>query len=259
LDFDSLHSIIRLQKHNPALTLYRLFWAAVDWIYPPYCPGCQKFGERWCADCIKQTPRMGSEICPVCGDISPGAELCSRCIACEQSFDALRSWGIFAGPLREAIHQLKYKRNIALGDSLSVHLHDKLNELAWPVDLICPVPLSSARMEERGYNQSAELARPLALAAHIPYRPKAIRRIRETRPQVGLNMNERKQNILDAFLAESKIVYDRSILIIDDVATTGSTISSCALAARQAGARKVYGLTLARATFQADLESSQGA
>lgn len=248
------------RKANPAYTLYRLFWTAIDWLYPPICPGCQKSGERWCVNCQRSITRPGDQICPVCGDQSPEARKCPRCTACTPSYDALRSWGIYAGPLREAIHQLKYQKNIGLGECLAVHLMQAYREMGWQVDLLCPVPLSTSRLQERGYNQAAELARPLALALGIKYQPKSVTRIRETRPQVGLNAQERQQNIRHAFRADEKIVRGRSVLMIDDVATTGATLSACAEAMRSAGARQVYGLTLARAAFYtSDLESPPGA
>ncbi len=248
------------RKANPAYALYRLFWTAIDWLYPPTCPGCQKSGERWCADCQRSISRLGDQICPICGDLSPAGSLCPRCSASKPPFDALRSWGIYAGPLREAIHQLKYQKNIGLGECLAAHLVQAFREAGWQVDLVCPVPLSTARLQERGYNQAAELARPLALALGIAYRPKSITRIRETRPQVGLNALERQQNISNAFRADEKTVQGRSVLMIDDVATTGATLSSCADALRSAGARQVYGLTLARAAFSiSDPDSPPGA
>jgi competence protein ComFC len=187
------------------------------------------------------------------------ADLCPRCKASPPPYDALRSWGVFSGPLREAIHQLKYQKNIAMGDSLAPHLLDVLKSTHWQIDLISPVPLSQGRLLERGYNQSAQLARPLALAMGLPYKPAALRKIRETRPQVGLNAREREQNIQGSFAADPKLVNNRSLLVIDDVTTTGSTIAACADAARRAGASHVYGLTLTRPVINPDDNPSQGA
>jgi ComF family protein len=185
-------------------------------------------------------------------------DICPRCKASPPPFDALRSWGIHSGPLREAILQLKYQKNIAMGDSLAPHLLEVLKSTQWQIDLISPVPLSQNRIAERGYNQSAELARPLALAMGLPYQPAALRKIRETQPQVGLNAREREQNIQGAFAANPKLVHNRSLLVIDDVTTTGSTISACAEAARLAGASRVYGLTLARPVIKTDVKTSLG-
>ncbi len=110
-----------------------------------------------------------------------------------------------------------------------------------------PVPLSADHAWERGYNQSTLLARPFALHLRIPLRPCALRRTRITQAQVGLNAQERRENVSRAFMADPRDVAGKSILIVDDVTTTGATMQACAQALRDAGARYVYGLTLARA------------
>jgi predicted amidophosphoribosyltransferase len=102
-------------------------------------------------------------------------------------------------------------------------------------------------MRERGYNQVSFLALPLALALGIPYKPKGLTRIHETNTQVNLSASERLRNVMGAFIADSSIVENKTVLVIDDVATTGSTISACTEALVDAGAKEVYGLTLARA------------
>jgi ComF family protein len=159
----------------------------------------------------------------------------------------MRSWLIFEGPIRHAIHKLKYYRNMALGDALSKHLAEYVGTLGWPVDLVVPVPLGKKRIKERGYNQVGLVAMPLAEVNHWRYAPRAVVRSRETRSQVGLTVAERKENVSGAFLGETGIVSGAKILLVDDVATTGATLSSCAAALMDAGARSVYALTLARA------------
>jgi ComF family protein len=122
-----------------------------------------------------------------------------------------------------------------------------LKNLAWQIDVIIPVPLGVARQKERGYNQAALIARPVALGTGRSYRPKALSRVRETKTQVGLSIEERRKNVGGAFKAERQRVVDKNVLLIDDVLTTGSTMEACAAALIEAGAGKVYGLTLARA------------
>jgi ComF family protein len=109
-------------------------------------------------------------------------------------------------------------------------------------------------LKERGYNQASLLARPFAYAIQKPFRPNIIVKSRETRTQVGLSAMERKQNVEGAFSCRSTLVKSKAILIIDDVTTTGSTISACAQAFHKAGASAVYGLTLTRAVLQADAD-----
>jgi ComF family protein len=129
--------------------------------------------------------------------------------------------------------------------------------MKWEIDLITPVPLGLARLAERGYNQSSLLARPLSLALHVPYRPQILSRVRETRSQVGLTAAERRENVSGAFVARSNGIMGRNVLLVDDVTTSGSTLDACAEALFTAGARQVYGLTLARAVLKAPLLSDQ--
>lgn len=163
---------------------------------------------------------------------------------------------MYQGALREAIHALKYQKDIAMGEPLAEHLIEVFTETGWHIDLITAVPLGQARLSDRGYNQSALLARPLALHQRKPFVPKALERIRETHAQVGLSARERHVNLSGAFRARNSLVAGKSVLVIDDVTTTGATLHACALALNEAGAASVYGLTLARAVRQANLSSA---
>jgi ComF family protein len=144
---------------------------------------------------------------------------------------------------------LKYNRDIALGEALARHLIELLVDLKWEIDLVIPVPVSRKRQVERGYNQAAILARPVALYFGWQYQPRVLKKIRETSTQVGLSVVERRKNVAQAFQADPKIVRDQTVLIIDDVATSGATLDECATALSRAGSRRIYGLTLARATL----------
>ncbi|MGE5224806.1 MAG: ComF family protein [Omnitrophica WOR_2 bacterium] len=126
---------------------------------------------------------------------------------------------------------------------------NSLNQLKWKIDVVVPVPLGVARLAERGYNQAALLARPVSLGMGLSYSSKALFRIRETRSQVELKASERKSNVKGAFQARSELVDGKHVLVIDDVATTGSTLGECARALLEAGAAQVVGFTLARASY----------
>jgi ComF family protein len=162
---------------------------------------------------------------------------------------ALRSWAAFGGKVRNALHRLKYRRDVSLGEALSRPLSDYLQQLEWPIDLVLPVPLGTQRLAERGYNQAELLARPLALASGVRFRTNALWRSRETRSQVGLSANLRRENVAQAFRARPECVEGRKVLIVDDVTTSGATLDSCATALLDAGAQAVYGLTMARAVL----------
>ncbi len=235
---------------RPAYRLYQLAWTGLDWLYPPNCGGCGGAGSRWCADCRRQIHLLPETICRVCGQILPVAGLCSSCRQHPPPYVALRSWAVFGGPLRQAMHRLKYSRDIALGEVLARPLLQLLHQQDWKIDLVTSVPVGVARRAERGYNQATLLAFPLALAGGIPFRSQALLKVRETRSQVGLTPAQRRENVSAAFQASAEIVTARNVLVVDDVTTSGATIEACALALRTAGARQVFGLTLARAVIE---------
>jgi competence protein ComFC len=239
-----------------AYRIYRLIWKSLDWLYPPTCGGCGHPGERWCCACNQQVQLLNSGVCICCGEPLGTKSLPGCCKECQQirpAFNSLRSWGVFGGGLRNAIHRLKYKKDIALGDALSQPLSQMVCQYQWPIDLIVAVPLSEQRYQDRGYNQASFLARPMALNQGIAYSSNALLRVRNTQSQVGLSIQQRKNNVIGAFQANPSIVRGRKILVVDDVATTGSTINACAMALISAGAQEVYGITLARPThFQVE-------
>ncbi|HET6824252.1 MAG TPA: phosphoribosyltransferase family protein [Anaerolineales bacterium] len=142
---------------------------------------------------------------------------------------------------------MKYRRNIGLGEAIAMQMADFVHSLHWELDVLIPVPLGKKRLKERGYNQVALVARPLAYQIGIRYEPDALWKTRETRSQVGLTISQRSENVQNAYPADSTVVKDKSVLIMDDVATTGSTISACTATLRSAGAQEVYVLTIARA------------
>jgi len=161
----------------------------------------------------------------------------------------MRSWAFFDGPVRNALHRLKYQGDIALGEVLARPMLRLLQNLQWEIDCILPVPLAIDRQRKRGYNQAALLAYPLALGAGIFYGAKGLVKIKETQTQVGLTFEQRHENVEGAFRAYSKIVKNRKVLVVDDVTTSGATIESCASAIMEAGADRVYGMTLAQAPY----------
>jgi len=161
--------------------------------------------------------------------------------------DGVRSVAFFEGPMREAIHRLKYFNS----QDLAVPLGEMMVSYWWqvrsPADVIIPVPLHAKRLRERGYNQAALLARELGKGVGLPVLEDALVRVRETSPQVDLNAEERKENVRGAFHCPADQLAGKSVLLVDDVYTTGATLEACNLALRQRGVRAVWALTLARA------------
>ena len=232
--------------------LYHLLWAVLDLLLPPVCGGCEKPGFRWCPQCQGGVTRLDSPICEICGDPLSTTDLrCNECRTRPPNFRALRSWSAFEGPVRNALLHLKYRRDIGFGEALTPQLSDFVGRLHWPIDLVVAVPLGRKRLEQRGYNQAALIAWPLAMALGADYGRGSVMRVRETVSQVGLTRTERRNNVDAAFRAEQHRVHGRCVLLVDDVATTGSTLSSCAEALYTAEARDVFGLTVARAVRSA--------
>ena len=165
----------------------------------------------------------------------------------------MRSWAVFDSPIQSALHTLKYRRNMGIGDALAQQMAGFVHSLGWDVDVLIPVPLGKMRLTERGYNQVALVARPLAYELGLPYAPHGLSKTRETRSQVGLNISQRRENVSKAYQADVEVVKCKSILLMDDVATTGSTIQSSTNALLSAGARDVYAITIARALSHHDL------
>ncbi len=230
---------------RPALIAYHLFWNAVDWVFPPRCGGCDQSGERWCEDCQQKVTRLGETCCECCGEPLEQPGLCEQCRRRPPAFKALRSWCAYRDPARQAIHRLKYRRDIGLAEALAAPLLGQVHALGWKIDVVTSVPLSPARLRQRGYNQASMLAYPVALSLGKPFRAGLLVRNRDTASQVGLSAAERERNVQGAFSARP--VPGQSILVIDDVITTGSTMNACAQALQAAGATAVYGLSYARA------------
>ncbi len=228
--------------------LQHLFWNVVDWVYPPRCASCGQSGARWCSACQAQVlPIDHQKACPRCNFPFVQTEICPDCRRNPPEFEALRSVSVYQGAMRSAIHSLKYKNDLPLAECLSQVLVELFRKQDWAVDWVCAVPLSEKRQRERGYNQSGLLAQTFAWTLSIPYGKQLLARTRETRTQVGLSAQERHENVRHAFGADPTRLAGRQVLVIDDVATTSATLSACAAALKNAGAVRVYALTLARA------------
>lgn len=226
--------------------LYRSFWGALDLVFPPACGGCGKTGTRWCSECQQRVQILRGTLCEVCGLPLEQAGICNACRAERPHFRALRAWAVFSDPTQTALHKLKYRKDISLGDVIASQMIPFVRELNWPIDLIVPIPLGNQRLKERGYNQVGMIAKPLAMALNVRYAPGELMRRKETRTQVGLTKLERKENVRNAFQGGMG-VSQKTVLVMDDVSTTGSTLSSSAEALYIAGAKDVYALTVARA------------
>ena len=198
--------------------------------------------------------KIDGPICSRCGFPFPtiarpaeagGQRLCASCLSHEPPFTRSRQWGYYEGTLREAIHKFKYEGKTALAEPLG----DWLAALASKeCHLIIPVPLHKRRLRERGFNQSLLLAKRLGRALKLPVDYQSLIRTRPTPPQINLSREERLRNVRGAFaIGDRSKVSGRSILLIDDVITSGATVGECARTLLKAGAASVEVLALARA------------
>jgi ComF family protein len=162
----------------------------------------------------------------------------------------LRALGTYEETLRMCIHGLKYDGKTRLAEPLGNLLAKVYVAYGLQVDVIIPVPLHSERLQQRGYNQAALLARQCALRVAVPIREDILIRQRATHAQVGLVAQERQQNVAGAFVCNPTFargtLYRCKVLIIDDVCTTGATLEACTTPLFAAGALEVWGLVLAR-------------
>lgn len=211
----------------------------IDLVFPPRCANCGCADTVWCARCTVQLAAV-----PL---------LLSTPARPPQPLSALATTGQHTGILKTAVHALKYDALPVMAKPLSRRLAATLSALRashgalWSPQIIVPVPLHPKRQALRGYNQAHLLAAMLAKRQQLPYAPRAWTRNRHTPQQVGLNRDERLQNMLNAFTSPSREIYGKIVLIVDDVATTGATLSACGDALLQAGAASVVALTVTAA------------
>lgn len=223
----------------------RLARSVLDLVFPIHCAGCGREGDAICRQCANELDRLTQPYCRVCA--SPGVSgLCSWCSRFPRGFDSLRSPFRFEGPVRDAIHRLKYQGERACAGLLAGLMAEYLRGNPAPVDVLVPTPLHPQRLRRRGYNQSALLAREIGKQLNLPVREELLIRVRNPRPQVETrSQQERRDNVAGNFHSPAE-ASGLAVLLVDDVATTGSTMSECAFALKAAGAARVHALTLAR-------------
>lgn len=222
----------------------------LDSFFPRRCVGCGKGGSFLCHECKKKLPSLHPPLCPRCGTTQASGILCFNCRKRPGVIDGIRSPFRFEEVIRKAVHELKYKHLKALSFCLAELLAKYLEEHNLPGEILVPVPLHPRRLRERGYNQSLLISRDLGKLITIPVLDNCLVRVKEVRPQVKTAaVEERWSNVVDAFICQDGRVKDKRIILIDDVCTSGATLESCAVALKKQGAISVWGLTIARETY----------
>ncbi|MBI1358179.1 MAG: ComF family protein [Acidobacteria bacterium] len=227
--------------------------------FPDTCKICELPLGGWssapvCAACWDGVrPHAAENACTCCGLAFARAEaigpegLCPACELAPPAYDRALSLGRYEGELRSLIHLLKYEGMDALGSELGRRLA-ALGPRLPEADVVTTTPLHWRRRWQRGFNQSALVAREAARIWKLPFEPGLLRRVKSTAPQAGRTRAERLVNVRGAFQVKNKSAASgRRILLVDDVMTTGATLDACARVLKRAGARSVVAVTLARA------------
>ncbi len=219
--------------------------SGLDLLFPLHCMGCGKEGTLICLPCVAGLPRLSPPFCNLCAQPISGKG-CRRCAEVSLEVDGIRSPFLMEGVIREGVHSLKYHSVRAAATQLGQLLAEYL--MSHPVlgEVMVPVPLHPRRLRSRGYNQSALLAREVSKLTGLPVKEELLVRIKDAPPQAGVgSREERRRNVAGGFQCVGD-VQNQAVLLVDDVVTTGSTMSACAAALKSAGATSVWGLALAR-------------
>ena len=224
--------------------------ALLDLIFPVSCPCCgnepEPDGPEYiCGSCWQEIEWVNSKGCLNCGRPLEASGTCGSCEEASSCLDSFHIACYYSGNIRSIIINFKYNGKRYLGKTIGDILSECWKETEPGFfDAVVPVPLHPSRLRQRGYNQSLLAAKRLSLFCGIPVRTELLTRSRDTSPQVSLGKEERDDNMKRAFTASS-MVREKKILIVDDVATTGATVRSCALALKMGGAAFVGALAAA--------------
>lgn len=214
---------------------------------PPLCLLCHAPAAQGnlCTSCRDELPYLPLEHCPSCAVSSFGGAVCGQCLAHPPRFDRVVAACEYAFPLDRMIQRFKFSNKLAIGPLLASLLRTAIEHEAAPADVIVPMPLSSERLRERGFNQALELARLVSRDTGIPVLAQACVRIRHSEAQSDLPLAARIRNVRGAFACVQD--FDgQSVAVVDDVLTTGATLNEVASVLRKAGATRIEGWVAAR-------------
>ena len=243
--------------------------ALVSVFSPGDCRLCEQLLTRAnripiCPECLASFRPLSQNVCAICGqpfetfatlaeqgrtDGHATGPICGVCQLRTYAFDRARSYARYEAGLIRAIVMLKFDRIEPLGEWFAERLVEVVRREQLPdADIVVPVPLHRRRLRERGYNQADLIAKPLARRLKLPYRPVLLVRKRPRPDRHILTLRERWESVRGAFATQNPSQVDNlRVLLVDDVLTTGATLDACAKVLREAGAKSVIGLTVARA------------
>lgn len=226
----------------------------LDIIYPKHdnCLLCKaelkkNRGLQICGYCRSMLRPLREDVCQVCGrPVKSGSGKCTECSNGKVYFKGAASVFEFSGLIQEAIYRLKYDGEADLALLLGAFMAEKFVEKGWDADLIIPVPLHPVRLSERGFNQSYLLSKEIGRECGIDVSDRILQRVVYTKSQVSLSRLERMLNVKNAFRADNgDDIRNRSILIVDDIMTTGATLNECSKAISMYNPKNIYCLAAA--------------
>ncbi|MEE4253871.1 MAG: ComF family protein [Desulfuromusa sp.] len=232
----------------------KFFLPLLRQLFPPACPLCShtfssEETEVFCSACMAGFKALPEAYCPVCAlpfaGVSNSSHLCSRCTLHPPSYEKVYTVGLYEQSLRYAIHQFKFNRKVSLDRSLGVLLEQAVDRNL-SVDLIVPIPLSRQRLQQRSYNQALLLAREFAKIRQLSLASNLLVKVRDTESQQGLSAVQRGRNLQGAFKLRGEVP-GRTVLLVDDVMTTGTTVEACSQILLAGGAKAVYVAVIGRA------------
>ncbi len=219
----------------------------LDLIFPKSCLSCGRGGIYICSDCVAKV-RVLKPVCPYCEKASIDGVTHTKCSK-KYGLDGLFSAWDYEEVIRKALLALKYKYSTEVGKELAntfVRFLKSTNHLLPRKGILVPVPLHWHRENVRGFNQSEEIGKLVAKEMEWGYGSDLIIKKKSTTSQAQLSVDERKQNLKGVFQINTKVNIPESVIIFDDVFTTGSTLKECAKVLKRGGVKKVWGLTIAR-------------
>ena len=223
--------------------------AATELLYPSTCPVCGKISQGVCEDCRKELKFVEQPVCYRCGKPvgSMEQEFCPDCQKTHHSYRQGCAMLLYEGKVKEAIHKIKYsnKREYLETFARMLARYGEKNVQMWQPEVLVPIPMYPKKKKLRGYNQAELLAEALSAVSGIPVKKDLIQRIHKTGPQKNLTLRERQNNLKKAFKICQNDVKLSTIVIIDDIYTTGSTMDAMAEELHRNGVRKIYGMALA--------------
>jgi ComF family protein len=253
--------------------MHALWRGLLELLLPTRCVMCQHLGKKTVCDaCLAGLDAVGERHCLRCGrrrETLFASPDCGECFGDSIGVKRARSAYIYNATGRALLAEFKFHKRIGAGlaliEGLTAWVGGGLPTVFDDPELSCglvvPVPLHAARIRARRFNQAELAARSVARRLSIQCAPQALARIRETPSQVGLSANQRRENVRGAFAvpeAQRKLIAGRSVLLIDDLMTTGATLAACARALRKGGSGAVYGLTLFSTYYGADDAAGPG-